>query len=128
MGSQVEKTKDFYEKAFKEAEDLVRKLQAEKECGVLEKMQRITSETAKLREELDRFREAYDRKLLKLAATGSPVNIEPMDQNDNPPSTSISAPTTVIDTKARVEISRLKKQRELFLNTKVYNENDDIIK
>ena len=51
-----------------------------------------------------------------------------MDTNANPPSTSLSAPTTVIDAKARSEILRLKKQRELFLNTKVYNENDDIIK
>ena len=54
-----------------------------------------------------------------------------MDHNDNPPSTSTSAATTVIDTKInenKTEIFRLKKQRELFLNTKVYNENDEIIK
>ena len=40
--------------------------------GFVEKMESITSENAKLREELDRFREAYDRKLLQFAATGSP--------------------------------------------------------
>ena len=53
-----------------------------------------------------------------------------MDHNDNPSSLSASGntATTVIDAKAKSEISRLKKQRELFLNTKVYNENDDIIK
>ena len=54
-----------------------------------------------------------------------------MDHNDNPPSTSTSAATTVIDAKInenKTEIFRLKKQRELFLNTKVYNENDEIIK
>ena len=54
-----------------------------------------------------------------------------MDHNDNPPSTSTSAATTVIDAKInenKTEIFRLKKQRELFLNTKVYNENDEIVK
>ena len=54
-----------------------------------------------------------------------------MDPNDNPTSTSTSAATTVIDAKInenKTEIFRLKKQRELFLNTKVYNEHDEIIK
>ena len=54
-----------------------------------------------------------------------------MDHNDNPPSTSTSAATTVIDAKInenKTEIFRLKKQRELFLNTRVYNENDGIVK
>ena len=51
-----------------------------------------------------------------------------MDNNDNPSSTSTSAATTVIDAKTKNEIFRLKKQKELFLNTKVYNENDEIVK
>ena len=70
--NQVEKTQDFYKKSFEEADLLVKKFQAEKERGFVEKMESITSENAKLREELDRFREAYDRKLLQLAAAGSP--------------------------------------------------------
>ena len=70
--NQVEKTQEFYKKSFEEADQLVKKFQAEKERGFVEKMESITSENAKLREELDRFREAYDRKLLQLAATGSP--------------------------------------------------------
>ena len=54
-----------------------------------------------------------------------------MDHNDNPPSTSTYAATTVIDAKInenKTEIFRLKKQRELFLNTRVYNENDELVK
>ena len=70
--NQVEKTQDFYKKSFEEADQLVKKFQSEKERGFVEKMESITSENAKLREELDRFREAYDRKLLQLAAAGSP--------------------------------------------------------
>ena len=70
--NQVEKSCEFYKNAFEEADQLVKKLQAEKEKGVLEKMDSITSENAKLREELDRFRVAYDKKLLQLASTASP--------------------------------------------------------
>ena len=35
---------------------------------------------------------------------------------------------TVIDANVHNEIVRLKKQKELFLNTKVYNENDALVK
>ena len=67
----------------------VKKLQAEKERGVLEKMENITSENTKLREELDRFREAYDKKLLNLATSGSPLNIEVHDLHQTWISTNI---------------------------------------
>ena len=74
---QSEKTKDFYKNAYEEADHIVKKLQAEKERGVMEKMESITSENAKLREEINRFRESYDRKILQLAnAAGPSKNME----------------------------------------------------
>ena len=73
---QSEKTKDFYKNAYEEADQIVKKLQEEKERGVMEKMESITSENAKLREELNRFRESYDRKILQLANAAGPSNIE----------------------------------------------------
>ena len=48
-----------------------------------------------------------------------------MEENEE----SVSSQTvTVIDANVQNEIMRLKKQKELFLNTKVYNENDALVK
>ena len=52
---------------------------------------------------------------------------QPMDVEDSI-SHSETVSMTVIDVNAKNEIIRLKNQRELFLNTKVYNENDAIVK
>lgn len=131
--NQAEKSSEFYQKAFEEADSLAKKLQVEKEKSVIEKMEMITKENAKLRNDMEQSREIYERKLLKLAGTLSKENVpssvmmEVDDDNEN--TFSSTTPTTAIDTKKiKSEIMRLKKQRELYLNTKVYNENDEIIK
>jgi hypothetical protein len=66
-----------------------------------------------------------------LSSNFDPVAAKRVSSQDNKDEIKISEATTgstVINVKNKNEILRLKKQRELFLNTKVYNENDEIIK
>ena len=129
--SQLEKSHDFYKNAFKEASEQVKKLQIQKEKSVVEKMESFALENERLKVEKEKIRDLYEKKLVRLASSvgsGTPVQDIPMDTDEEEEHSKSISQITAIDLKAKDEIIRLKNQRELFLNTKVYSESDQVIK
>ena len=122
---ELERKSSFHQKAQQDAEDQVKRLQIERETN-------LRSENQKLKDDNDKLRNDYDKMVKFQILSGSNQGNrnygldapEPMEEEE-PPSVS---QITVIDANVQNEIMRLKKQRELFLNTKVYNENDAIVK
>ncbi len=127
--STLEKAKDFYQKAFEEADQFVKKLQSEKELNNQQRMENVANENAQLKSDLERYRNMYENKLLKLVSM-SRTELLPMETEEFDNSSSLTPPTSVENNSRsqKSEILRLKKERELLLNTKVYNENDPIVK
>lgn len=123
---QVTKIRDFYKNAFEETEAKVKLLQQEKDKTLICQVATLKEENAKLKAEGEKSRESYEAKIMRMAM--KLVDQPTLGPNDEEESSTTSAQITVVNAKNKSEIMRLKSQRELFLNTKVYKEGDDIIK
>ena len=126
---QLERSASYHKKVHEDIESEVKRLQQQQHLE-------HRTENQRLRADLNSIRSDYEQ-LIKLqmgqvnlaaqAKKGQNSTLETQEHMEED-SVSQSEVTTVIDVNVKTEIIRLKKQRELFLNTKVYNENDAIVK
>ena len=133
---ELERNTSFHQKARQDAEEQVKRLQIERDKNLANQLDAYRSENQKLKVDNDKLRNDYDKMVqFQFLSTNNQSNKkishglievpEPMEENEE----SVSSQTvTVIDANVQNEIMRLKKQKELFLNTKVYNENDALVK
>ena len=149
------KARDAYKKSLHDAELEIRALRDERDRHMTDQMDLYRKENLKLKSDLDKARNQYERKVTELASTMSSTSV--LDKRNNNPASaadvsdesSDKTETTVVSNKnfqankeygrhrnekhtskesMEREVLRLRKERELFLNTKVYSESDEIIK
>ena len=127
---ELERNTSFHQKARHEAENQVRQLQIERDKNLANQLDLYRSENQKLKVDHDKLRNDYDKMVqFQFLSTKNQSNKknsyhpEPMEESEE-----TQSEVTVIDANVHNEIVRLKKQKELFLNTKVYNENDALVK
>ena len=99
-------------------------MQQEKDVSLSNQLEAYKSENTQLKH----IMEQYEKNMLWKNAPRD-TTIQSMEmEDDEPKSSSVTTQVTVIDAETKAEIMRLKQERDLFINTKVYKETDNIIK